>query len=262
MQEVFQLTDEQLEYLRHGKMDSRNLSDEDVMAVSRLMLQKIIPRVSKYDMLDPVEYNRHLCLIRNIGDTVLSREGRRFIIDGGNAAVIRFLLLYFNDHRECEAVFPDMHHVLEKNLIIVGEAGTGKTILMEIFSRYLQVTGNRHYFQNTSMTRLMNYYKVHSHINAFTFNESKETGKVSPYALCLNDIGLEVESQKSFGTDIRDVVDEFVYARYEIYQQWNIRTHFTSNYDVEDFKKRFNYRINDRFKSYNLVPLTGSSRRG
>ena len=213
-------------------------------------------------MLNPEEFNRHMALIKNIGDTTLSREGRRFVIDQGNFDVIRFLLLYFNDYRECENVFPNMHHVLEKNLLIVGEAGTGKTILMEIFSRYLQITKNRHFFYNTSMIRLMNYYKVHSHINKFTFNESKEKGICEPYALCLNDIGLEVESQKSFGTDIRDVVDEFVYARYEIYQQMDIRTHFTSNYDVEDFKNRFNYRINDRFKCYNLVPLTGSSRRG
>ncbi|MBQ9524819.1 MAG: ATP-binding protein [Bacteroidaceae bacterium] len=201
-------------------------------------------------------------MIKNIGDALLSREGKRFIIDEGNADVIRFLLLYFNDHRECEDVFPGMHHVLEKNLLIVGEAGTGKTMLMEIFSSYLFATKNRLYYRCSSMVRLMNYYKVHSHINKFTFNEDREFGKCEPFALCLNDIGLEVESQKSFGTDISDVVDEFLYARYEIYQQWYIRTHLTSNYDVEDFKQRFNYRINDRFKSYNLVPLTGNSRRG
>lgn len=261
-QELFGLTDEQLEYLKKGKEDRQTLRNEEVIVASRMMLQRIIPRYSKYDLLNPEEYNRHLALIKNIGDTILSREGRRFVIDGNNAEVIRFMLLYFNDHKECEDVFPDYHHVLEKNLLIVGEAGTGKTMLMEIFSKYLYLTKNRLYYHNTSMVRLMNYYKVHSHINKFTFNESKEAAKCEPLALCLNDIGLEVESQKSYGTDIRDVVDEFLYARYEIYQQWYIRTHLTSNYDVEDFKKRFNYRINDRFKSYNLVPLTGASRRG
>ena len=262
MQEIFGLTDEQLDYLKRGKEKKQALREDEIIAVSRMMVERITPKVSRYDMLDPEEYNRHLTLIKNIGDTILSREGRRFVIDEGNAEVIRFLLLYFNDHKECESVFPNMNHLLEKNILIVGEAGTGKTMLMDIFSRYLKLTGNRLAYDNTSMIRLINYYKVHSHINKFTFNEDKETGKCSPYALCLNDIGLEVESQKSYGTDIRDVVDEFVYARYEIYQQWNIRTHLTSNYDVEDFKKRFNYRINDRFKSYNLVPLTGKSRRG
>lgn len=262
MQEIFGLSDEQLAYLKAEKEEKKKLKDEEVRQVVRMMLQKIIPRVSKFNLLDPEEYNRHLYIIKNIGDALLSREGKRFVIDEANANVIRFLLLYFNDHKECENVFPDFHHVLEKNLLIVGEAGTGKTMLMEIFSQYLQLTKNRLFFHCTSMTRLVNYYKIYSHINKFTFNENKENGKCEPVSLCLNDIGLEVESQKSYGTDIRDVVDEFLYARYEVYQQLYIRTHLTSNYDVEDFKKRFNYRINDRFKSYNLIPLTGNSRRG
>ena len=262
MQEIFGLTDEQLEYLKKGEEEKCFLNPEFVNVTSRMILQKIIPKVSKFDLLTPSEYEKHLAFIKNIGDAILSREGRRFIIDERNADVIRFLLLYFNDCRECEEVFPSMNHSLGKNLLIVGEAGTGKTVLMEIFAEYLRRFKSRHQFENTSMTRLINYYKINSHINWFTFNENKENGKCEPVALCLNDIGLEVESQKSYGTDIRDVVDEFLYARYEVYQQWYIRTHLTSNYDVEDFKQRFNYRINDRFKSYNLVPLTGRSRRG
>ena len=262
MQEIFGLTDEQLEYLKKPEEERVNLNGEYVPYVGKMLLQRIIPKVSKYNLLSPTEYEKHLTLIKNIGDALLVREGKRFIIDESNADVIRFLLLYFNDYRECEQVFPNMNHVLEKNLIIVGEPGTGKTLLMEIFSKYLEVMKNRHHFKCTSMVVLMNYYKVHGHINKYTFNEDKENGKCEPFALCLNDIGLEVESQKSYGTTIRDVVDEFLYARYEICQQWYIRTYLTSNYDVEDFKQRFNYRINDRLKSYNLVPLTGRSRRG
>ena len=271
MQELFGLTDDQLKCLKEGMInEKKELKDEDLRVVNRLLLKRITQRPGddnaspgfRYNLLNPDEFNRHLTIIKNIGDETLCREGRRFIIDDGNFKVIKFLLLYFHDHRECEEVFPEMNHVLEKNLLIVGQAGTGKTVMMEIFSKYLGMIKSRHYFRNTSMIRLMNYYKVHSHINQLTFNESKETGKCNPFALCLNDIGLEVESQKSYGTDIRDVVDEFLFARYEIYQQYYIRTHLTSNYDVEDFKNRFNYRINDRFKSYNIVPLTGNSRRG
>ena len=262
MQEIFGLTDDQLDYLRKQKEHREKLNGEFIPYVGQILLRKITPRVSKYDLLNPIEYAKHLTLIKNIGDALLLSEGKRFIIDERNADVIKFLLLYFNDYRECQHVFPNMNHVMEKNLLIVGEPGTGKTLLMDIFSKYLEVMKNRLAYKCTSMVVLMNYYKVHGHINRYTFNENKENGKCEPFALCLNDIGLEVESQKSYGTTIRDVVDEFLYARYEIHQQWYIRTHLTSNYDVEDFKKRFNYRINDRFKSYNLVPLTGKSRRG
>ena len=237
LQEIFGLTDEQLNYLKSTEEHREHLNEEYIPYVGKMLLQKIIPKVSKFDLLNRDEYAKHLTLIRNIGDALLLPEGKRFVIDAGNADVIKFLLLYFNDYRECEQVFPAMNHALEKNLLIVGEPGTGKTLLMDIFSKYLEVMKNRLRFTCTSMVVMMNYYKVHGHINKYTFNENKENGKCEPFAICLNDIGLEVESQKSYGTTIKDVVDEFLYARYEIRQQWYIRTHLTSNYDVADFKK-------------------------
>ena len=74
------------------------------------------------------------------------------------------------------------------------------------------------------------------------------------FNICLNDIGLETENQKSYGTSLNSVIDEFLYARYEIYQQFGKMYHITSNLDAEEFKKRFADRLVDRFKSFNLIP--------
>ena len=114
MQEIFGLTDDQLKCLKEGKInEERELTEEDLRTVNRLLLKRITQRPGddtppgiKYNLLNPDEFNRHLTIIKNIGDETLCREGRRFIIDDGNFKVIKFLLLYFHDHRECEEVFP------------------------------------------------------------------------------------------------------------------------------------------------------------
>ena len=106
-------------------------------------------------------------------------------------------------------------------------------------------------------------YKINGHIDRYTFNELADLKAFegSPFNVCLNDLGLMTEKQKSFGTTLTQVTDEFLFARYEIYQQYNKRYHITSNLTVKDLKSRFEDRLVDRFKSFNVIELHGESRR-
>lgn len=197
-----------------------------------------------------------------IANNRLSAEFRTFEVDEHNAKVIQFLLYYFNGCRYAERVFPDEDYKIHKNLLLVGTPGTGKTLLMQIFSDYLKLTYNPNQFNNLSVTQMMNYYKVNGHIDLYTYNENTSKGfNPHPFNICLNDIGLETENQKSYGTSLDSVIDEFLYARYEIYQQLDKRYHITSNLDADAFKKRFAERLVDRFKNFNVIPLLGDSRR-
>ena len=99
-------------------------------------------------------------------------------------------------------------------------------------------------------------------IDLYTYNENQSKGfKPNPFNICLNDIGLETENQKSYGTSLDSVIDEFLYARYEIFQQYGKKYHITSNLGIAEFKKRFGPRLVDRFKTFNVLPLCGESRR-
>lgn len=193
----------------------------------------------------------------------MSREFRTFNIDENNEKVLKFLLLYFNNNIQAEGVFPDRCYKIHKNILLVGEPGTGKTLLMQIFSEYLKLTNNSNFFYNLSVTQMMNYYKMNGHIDRYTYNEEAGKGCIEgqPFNVCLNDVGLQTENQRHYGTDLDLVIDEFLYARYEIYQNQYIKYHMTSNLDVDDFTKRFENRLIDRFKSFNVVALTGRSRR-
>lgn len=191
------------------------------------------------------------------------REFSSFQVDEYNRDVLKFLMYYFNGCKLAESVFPNENYKIHKNLLLIGEPGTGKTMIMQIFSDYLRATKNENAFQNISATQLMNYYKVNGHIDKYTFNETADprASEGSPFNVCLNDLGLMTENQKSYGTALTQVTDEFLFARYEIYQQFGKRYHITSNLSVKDLKERFEGRLVDRFKSFNVIELRGGSRR-
>lgn len=226
--------------------------------------RKTILKGFKYDLSDPEEYARHRSLVMAIANNLMLRELGTFQVDEHNRKVLKFLLLYFNGCALAEDVFPEEDYKIHKNILLIGEPGTGKTLLMQIFADYLREIGNEMVFRNISVTQLMNFHKVNGHINKYTYNETDKVETYdgcNPLHICLNDLGLQTENQKSFGTMLNQVMDEFLFARYEIYQQYQKRFHITSNLTVKDLKSRFEKRLVDRFKSFNVIELRGGSRR-
>lgn len=200
-------------------------------------------------------------MIKNLGFNYMRREFNDFIIDDYNRDLLKFLTYYFNECKLAENIFIDKEYKLHKNILLLGSPGVGKTIIMKIFSDYLHLTKNHNNFNNVSVTQMMNYYKINSNIDRYTYNEKESSSfEGSPVNICLNDIGLEV-AQKNYGTDLDTVIDEFLYARYEIYQNNFKKYHLTSNLTVKDFKTKFGERLVDRFKSFNVIILDGESRR-
>ena len=239
---------------------------EKIQEITRLLEKKILShRKTTQEVFNPgIEdeqiYNLHSRMVLEIGNNYCRRECRKFEVDGHNANVLRFLLYYFNGSTKALDVFPDKEYGLNKNILLVGNPGTGKTLIMQIFADYLRLTDNPNRFENLSLTQMSNHYKLHGNIDCYTYNETGGSFEGKPFNVCLNDIGIDLK-QKSFGTDMDAIVDEFLFARYEIYQHRRKRTHLTSNLSVSDFKQKFEERIVDRFKSYNVIALTGKSRR-
>ena len=68
-----------------------------------------------------------------------------------------------------------------------------------------------------------------------------------------------------FSGDIYDTLTtEFLHARNEIWTQYHKMAHLTSNLTNEQLKQKYRDgfgRLLDRFKTYNVIPLAGDSRR-
>lgn len=212
---------------------------------------------------DEAEFQKHSQLIVMIANKLLAPQNRQFIIDENNKKVLCFMLYYFNGSKLAETVFPEAKYKLHKSLLIMGGVGTGKTLLMQVFSEYLRYTNNPRFFHCMSVTQMVNYYTIHNNLDRYTYNEENSTGfKPQPFNICLNDIG--VQSKTYFGMDTQLLTNEFLHARNEIWTQMGNSAHLTTNLTIKQLEEKFADgfgRLVDRFKTYNIIALTGKSRR-
>lgn len=216
------------------------------------------------DLENPRLFNAHAKALLWVADNVVLRHQRRkFVIDDDNRDVMRFMLYYFNGCPLAETVFPSRGYKLHKHLLLMGAVGTGKTLLMQVFSEYLRITRNPRFFHNLSVTQMVNYYTLHNNLDRFTYNEEENRGfQCMPVNVCLNDVG--VQSAKFYGTDTELLTNEFLHARNEIWTIWHKMAHLTTNLTVAQLRDKYQDgfgRLLDRFKTYNVIPLTGGSRR-
>lgn len=223
-------------------------------------------RLASFDLQDEGIYKAHANLLLYIANNVvLARQRRQFVIDDNNRNVIRFLLYYFNGCPLAEEVFPGRGYKLHKNIMLQGGVGVGKTMLMQVFSEYLMRIRSPRFFYNLSVTQMVNYYTLHNNLDRFTFNEEENRGfQCTPVNICLNDIG--IQDKTFFGMDTGLLTDEFLHARNEIWTQYGKCAHLTTNLDDKALRKRFERndgfgRLVDRFKTYNIIPIAGVSRR-
>lgn len=246
------------------KSASTWLTLHDVAVKVRKDIEKV--QLASYDLQDEEAYKAHANLLLYIANNVvLARQRRQFVIDDYNRDIIRFLLYYFNGCSLAEEVFPGRGYKLHKNVMLQGGVGVGKTLLMQIFSEYLMRIRSPRFFYNLSVTQMVNYYTLHNNLDRFTFNEEENRGfQCTPVNICLNDIG--IQDKPFFGMDTGLLTDEFLHARNEIWTQYGKCAHLTTNLDDKALRKRFERndgfgRLVDRFKTYNIIPIAGVSRR-
>lgn len=260
--------------MRSSDSDSQNSNQQPKQSdtMDQMEFSKVLQRIARTmqqqkqafeDLSDEKTYQQHAQLTIYIANMLLAPQRKRFVVDEYNKQVLRFMLYYFNECPLCEQVFPEKHYKLHNHLLLCGKAGTGKTLLMQIFSEYLHYTNNPHAFYNLSVTQMVNYYTLHNNLDRYTYNEEGSKGfNPQPVNICLNDIG--VESKTYFGMDTKLLTNEFLHARNEIWTAYGKHGHVTTNLDVAMLKKEFADsfgRLIDRFKTYNVLTLGGESRR-
>lgn len=224
--------------------------------------QQAFPNLS-----DPTVYELHSKLFLHIANMiVIEPQHREFIVDEHNEKVIRFLLYYFNNCKLAEDIFPERGYKLHKNIMLQGGLGVGKTMIMQCFSEYLKRINSPRFFHNLSVTQMVNYYTVHNNFDRYTFYEENSVGFMpKPENVCLNDVGLN-DDKVFYGMNTAVLTDDFLLARNDIWAGWDKFAHITTNLDEKALIKRFTKgdkygRLVDRFKTYNVIPITGSSRR-
>jgi len=139
---------------------------------------------------------------------------------------------------------------LEKGLLLIGPAGTGKTFAMKVMQIYRTIDDTR-YFHNGVACR-MNYdiYHVNEIVRSFmTGGFDGVELYCKRYVACLDDIGSETEQVKHFGNSL-DVIGHVLHERYAR----GLMTFGTSNFPPEIMEKKYDDRTMSRmYALFNFV---------
>lgn len=254
---------------------TRNESDYCAMMQFDNVMRKVqrdidAEKKDKLDIENPSVFKAQIQLWKQIANKILRTQRKTFVIDDFNRDVIRFLMFYFHESPRAEEIFPGRGYKIHKNILIQGKPGVGKTLLMQIFAKYLDEIKSPMAFRCISVTQMVNHYSRFNNIDLYTYNEENSKAfQIKPFHLCLNDIGLE--NRPFYGIDTTTVVNDFLHARNEL---WSIQcdgsdkkfAHLTTNLGIQELTEVFSAkdtygRTIDRFKTYNVIPLLGESRR-
>lgn len=133
---------------------------------------------------------------------------------------------------------------LHKGLLILGDVGIGKSLIMMAMSKCNAVLGYaKNNFQETTCKNIVRKYDSEG---------QKEIEKFMDNSWYFDDIGTELPGSH-FGKKI-EVMQLILEERCHLFNRTGIKTHLSSNYDLNEFKARYGVRVHDRlFEMFNIV---------
>ena len=183
-----------------------------------------------------------------------TKKNPELIVDSGNQQIICQLVRHFRSDEET-------------GVMLVGFKGTGKTMLMRLFSFYCKFYDYKAGYPTHNVDYLTYLYRTKGEIglNEFTYNVRETNGEnisMKPIDVCIDDMGLEKTSASSYG-DKENVISLILNTRYSL-NEYRIKTHATTNLDAKQltdhYKERLASRFNEMFTIYDM-PATAKDRR-
>lgn len=182
-----------------------------------------------------------------------------FELDQENEQTIEALLLYFsNSPKFLELDFVKKPR-LEKGVAILGNVGSGKSLIMEAFS-LCRLEGNSFNFQ--FVPEVVEKYNTAGSSGIKYLAEGcvkvpQGGGERLKLHACLDDCGTEPIG-KHYGTKL-NVVEHILLARYRKWISHGVKTHLTSNQDRADIENDYTNRVASRLYQMCNVLYLGES---
>ena len=264
------LTPEQIaEVEAKRKRDAENAVAMTLQPVMNRVLADMKRRKKPFaDLTDKAVYTVHSRLLMYIANNIcLAGQRRQYVVDEHNKDVLRFLLYLFQRLRPMRECISWQASQSQQEYTSHGRCRHRQNADDADILRVSALYEQSEFLSQSIGYAMVNYYTIHNNLDRYTFNEENSTGFMpQPMNVCLNDIG--IESKLFFGMDTKQLTNEFIHARNEI---WTMTApdqrkfgHLTTNLDKkqleEEFADQFG-RLKDRFKTYNILTLTGESRR-
>ena len=180
---------------------------------------------------------------------VIDRIGKgidpRFILTDSVKEVYKQLIQFF--HAD-----PKFNGDLDKGFILMGPTGTGKTLAMEIMSKYRTIDDTKFIINNRLYRMNYNIIDVNRLVNQFMDNSFDGIQiYCNRYLICLDDIGTEIEQVKHYGNTL-DVVSHILAERYAK----RLMTFGTTNFPLKVLEQKYDDRVISRmYALFNFIEM-------
>ena len=183
-----------------------------------------------------------------------------FLIDDHNKKPIELILLYISRHPDF--LKTDLIHNpnLDKGLSLVGNVGSGKTLLLSIISKLLRfgIISCREISekcQSEGKKELTLYGR-----NSFKRGVNNIRDLKQPITRGFDDLGAE-EIANFYGNKI-DPMGEIIQDRYDMFVKYGLTTRITTNFNGNGIEERYGPRVRSRIRQmFNQIIVTGPDRR-
>ena len=141
----------------------------------------------------------------------------------------------------------------KKGILFLGNVGTGKSTLMKILAEYQRLFGRGYMCVNCSLLSAQySTYGVEA-LNESTWNEGNRG--VRPVERGFDELGRETLPARYYGNEL-NVMQHVLQIRYDL----KVKTHATTNLEVEEIEKKYGNHIFDRcFEMFNFIEVNGES---
>jgi DNA replication protein DnaC len=179
----------------------------------------------------------------------------QFVIDAENKEVILCVLQYFSNHPDF-ITNPAVKNKasLKKGLMICGNVGTGKTLLIKLIESCMNQSDKFLFVPCDMLTQ-----KVMSEGAAYLEKyQSVKTHSGKENVVLFDDLGTEGVA-KYYGNTINPMFD-LIIKRYRLHTDWMLKTHFTTNLRPDEWSKTYDERTASRLNEMcNIIVLGGKA---
>lgn len=186
-------------------------------------------------------YSDSLIIWQAIGDRIIkSTKGNnhKYIIDENTRPIVSEVIKWAIMDYSCKLE-------LNKGILILGNIGSGKTLIMRIFVEFMRYS-----------EKIIATYSAIEIVDIFKSGAYRDRLFISP--LFIDDIGTEQVEIVNYGTKempLHDIISRR-------YLNNRLMMFATSNLSASKINERYGDRIKDRFKDmFNIIKLKGETRR-
>lgn len=178
-----------------------------------------------------------------------------YVIDDENLEVIQTLAMYFTGHPDFEkqnCIIGEADR--KKGLILCGNVGSGKTLLMKTFQQCLLA---EHQYRIVPCDMLTDAVRKDG-VGALEGYQKLYLENYKPNTICFDDLGIESKA-KYFGDTISPMYN-LIIKRYRAFTDHKLQTHFTTNLRPNEWAEFYDERTASRLHEMcNVIILGGKA---